>query len=269
MKVNETNGAELDWITHDANGKKWFSCKLNLIDFKIEKTTDEDKAQFIQSLIRSSVQLNSDFLSKWKKYKVVSQLEFDPEWGFGSSSTLITNLANWAELSPFELFFETQNGSGYDVATAMAEEAVLYQKDEKELSFEQFEWSNELLKSIYVYYQGHKQNSEEAVKSWSANKNWKSGDVDRISKISEELADCDKVDIAIELFREHDQILSRILSQPALQEEYPDYKGVIKPLGAWGGDFAMAMHPDTGYTENYLKDKGIETYFLLKDIVLK
>src|SRR5690606_1062656 len=116
MKVNESQGAELHWISKDHQGNKWFECKLNLIDFKVEKTTDEAKSRMLQSLIASAARLNSDFLSKWKRYRVTTALEFDPEWGLGSSSTLIANLAEWAELSPFELYFDTQEGSGYDVA---------------------------------------------------------------------------------------------------------------------------------------------------------
>src|SRR5690625_1139442 len=88
MKVRESSGAEIHWISQNENKEKWFECKLNLIDFSIEKTTDEEKALFIQSLIRAAAQLNSDFLSQWKKYRVVAQLEFDSGWGWGSSSTL-------------------------------------------------------------------------------------------------------------------------------------------------------------------------------------
>lgn len=269
MKVVEGQGAELHWLTKDQHGNKWFECKMNLIDFSIEKTNDEEKAVFIQSLIKSAAQLNSDFLSQWKKYKVTCELEFDPAWGLGTSSTLITNLANWAELSPFELYFDTQEGSGYDVAAAMSDEPLLYQKSDDELSFETFEWNQELMDSILVFYQGHKQSSLEEVRAWKSNRKWKQSDVDQVSTISESLAECQRVDEAVKLLRQQLKMMEHILDRTAYEGIYSDFKGVIKPLGAWGGDFGMALHTDVDYTRQYLKGKNIETIFTLGELAMK
>ena len=269
MKVTEGQGAELHWLTKDHNGAKWFECKLNLIDFSIEKTNDEDKARFIQTLVKSAARLNSDFLSKWKKYKVTCELGFDPEWGLGTSSTLIANLATWAELSPFELFFDTQEGSGYDVAAAMSDEPLLYQKNEDELSFETFEWEQALTDQMYVFYQGHKQSSQKEVQAWKSNKNWKKKDVQQVTSISEELADCQDVETAIKLLKDHVKLMEGILERKAYDGRFSEFEGVIKPLGAWGGDFGLALHSDAEYTPQYLREQGIETVFRLGDIALK
>ncbi len=269
MKVTESQGAGINWTTKDHKGDKWFECKLNLIDLAIEKTNDEEKAQFIQSLIKSAAQLNSDFLSKWKKHKVTCDLEFDPSWGLGTSSTLIANLAVWAELSPFELFFDTQEGSGYDVAAAMAEEPLLYQKNDDELSFETFEWNKDLMDAIYVFYQGQKQSSLEEVRAWKSNRTWKKKDVKQVSDISESLADCENEADAIMLLGDQVKLMERILDRTAYDGRFSDFEGVIKPLGAWGGDFGLALHQEEEYTQKYLAEKGIETVFRLGDIVVK
>lgn len=270
MKVRESSGAEIHWISQNENSEKWFECKLNLIDFSIEKTTDEERAGFIQSLIRAAAQLNSDFLSQWKKYRVVTQLEFDSEWGWGSSSTLTTNLARWAELSPFELYFETQKGSGYDVAAAMASGPILYQKSEEELSFEGFDMNPDLLDHMYVFYQGKKSDSAKSVRSWKSVKKWTSGDVALVSEMSEKIAGGCGVSEAIDIFKEHERLLSGLLDLPLVQDQYSGFEGgVIKSLGAWGGDFALALHPDQNYSENYFKSHSIDTWFRLADIVLQ
>lgn len=269
MKVTEGSGAELHWITKDQNKEKWFECKLSLIDFSIEKTTDEEKAIFIQTLIKSAAELNSDFLSQWKKYRVTAQLEFDPDWGWGTSSTLITNIAHWAELSPFELFFETQTGSGYDIAAAMSSGPIMYQKNDNELSFEGFDADLELLDRIYVFYQGQKSNSAKAVSSWKKQKKWKAKDIEHISEMAEKIGSGCSISEAVEVFREHENLLSKLLNQSPLQENHPGYEeGVIKSLGAWGGDFAMALHHDPDFTEKYLKEKNIDPFFRLSDIIL-
>lgn len=268
LRITENQGAEVHWVSKDDKGKKWFECKLNLIDFSIEKATDPEKARFIQSLIKSAAQLNSDFLSKWKKYKVTCELEFDPEWGLGSSSTLIANLAEWAELSPFELYFDTQQGSGYDVAAAIADAPFLYQKNESELSFETFDWDAKWVEGIFVFYQGQKQSSAEEVSSWKNNKNWGKADISLASTISESLADCTDLEQAIQLFREHQKMMEKILDRKASEGRYADFEGVIKPLGAWGGDFGLALSEDPEYTIKYLHDQGLEHVFRLTDILL-
>jgi len=268
MKVTEGSGAELHWITKDHNKEKWFECKLSLIDFSIEKTSDEEKATFIQTLIKSAAELNSDFLSQWKKYRVTAQLEFDPDWGWGSSSTLITNIAQWAELSPFELYFDTQSGSGYDIGAALSSGPILYQKNENELSFEGFDVDSDFWNNIYVFYQGQKSSSAKAVSSWKIQKKWKSKDIEQISEMAKKIGNGCSVSEAMEVFREHENLLSKLLNQSPLQESYPAYEGVIKSLGAWGGDFAMALHPDPDLTEKYLKEKNIGPSFRLSDIML-
>ena len=71
------------------------------------------------------------------------------------------------------------------------------------------------------------------------------------------------------LLTRHEEIMSRCLEQPSLKSQYPDFQGVIKSLGAWGGDFFLAA---TELPENevigYFKKKGLETIIRYKDIVL-
>lgn len=268
MKISEGSGAELHWITLNEKKEKWFDCKLNLIDFSIEKTSDPEKAAIIQNLIKTAARLNSDFLSKWKKYKITNQLEFSTDWGWGSSSTLIANIAEWAEISPFELFFETQTGSGYDVAAAIADGPILYQKTEDELSFEEIEMNPVLLSNSFVFYRGNKTSSQEAVSRWQSQKRWKRDDIELISRITENIAGNCALPDTIAGIREHEKVISRILDTPFLQNDYHDYEGVIKSLGAWGGDFALALHEDIQYTEKFLQANKLSPYFRLSDLVL-
>lgn len=241
---------------------------MNLIDFSVEKSTDAGKSRYIQQLIKSAARLNSDFLSKWKKYKITSELDFDPDWGLGSSSTLIANLAEWSELSPFELFFDTQEGSGYDVAAAVSDAPLLYQKSDDELSFETFDWDQDLLDSIVVFYQGQKQSSHMEVRAWKNNNRWNRKDVDRMTLISESLAECHQIEEAIHLIKENREMVEKLLDQKAFDGLYSDFEGAIKPLGAWGGDFGGALSKDVEYTRKYLRDKGLENSFRLSDIVV-
>ena len=51
-------------------------------------------------------------------YDFISRLSFSKNWGLGSSSTLINNLADWANVDSYELLNLTFGGSGYDIACA-------------------------------------------------------------------------------------------------------------------------------------------------------
>ena len=55
-----------------------------------------------------------------------THLEFPRDWGLGSSSTLINNVAQWAQVDPFELHFKVSNGSGYDIACAKRRYPIVY-----------------------------------------------------------------------------------------------------------------------------------------------
>ncbi|GAA5220176.1 GYDIA family GHMP kinase [Membranihabitans marinus] len=268
MKVTESSGSDLRWVTLDHEGKKWFECILNLIDFSIEKTNDEEKAKFIQQLVTSLIQLNSDFLSKWKKYKVDCVLEFNPAWGFGSSSTLITNLATWAEVSPFELFFETQVGSGFDIASAMADAPILYQKDDESLTFEEIDLSQVVIDHSVVFYRGNKVNSHGAVEKWKMGKKVKSVDIDQMNSLSNAITNCNSVSTYQDAVKEHELLVKKYIDVDCIQSQFSDYEGTMKSLGAWGGDFGLAVHEDADYTLQYLKTKGIDTAFKLGDILL-
>jgi hypothetical protein len=54
-----------------------------------------------------------------------------------------------------------------------------------------------------------------------------------------------------------------------VQQQHPDFKGVLKSLGAWGGDFLMAATdiPFEGVSA-YFKAKGMNTIFNYQDLIL-
>ncbi len=55
-----------------------------------------------------------------------THLDFPRDWGLGSSSTLINNVAQWAQVDPFDLHFKVSNGSGYDIACANEDSPIVY-----------------------------------------------------------------------------------------------------------------------------------------------
>jgi hypothetical protein len=60
------------------------------------------------------------------------------------------------------------------------------------------------------------------------------------------------------LMEKHENLLSDVLQeQPVKQRLFPDYFGMIKSLGAWGGDFVLATGDEK--TMAYFKGKEYST----------
>ena len=121
----ENNKKELIWEALLADGSIWFKAVIDLIQFTVTDSTDDTKAQKLLRLIQSAYQLNPQFIRS-SSYRIKTELEFDKNWGLGSSSSLICNIAKWAEVDAFELSAKSFGGSGYDIAVGMVGSDLLY-----------------------------------------------------------------------------------------------------------------------------------------------
>jgi len=65
----------------------------------------------------------------------------------------------------------------------------------------------------------------------------------------------------------HELILSEILQIESVQQRYfSDFSGVVKSLGAWGGDFVMVVSEQN--PEAYFKAKGFSTILDFNTMIL-
>ena len=121
----ETNNEQIQWKAWRPEGR-WFSVTLNRENLVNFSTDDPDKAMQLCQILQAIKQMNSKAF-EGNDIKFTTRLDFDPNWGLGSSSTLIANLARWANVNPYELLKLTFGGSGYDLACATAEQPIYYQ----------------------------------------------------------------------------------------------------------------------------------------------
>ncbi len=67
----------------------------------------------------------------------------------------------------------------------------------------------------------------------------------------------------------HNRIMENILNTVAVQKQYfTDFEGTIKPLGAWGGDFILAIS-EAGFEKvrTYFNQKGLKVVFKWDELV--
>jgi len=94
----------------------WFRATLDPASLKILSSSDPDKASYLKHLIQECIAMMPSFQEDLFRMDAETTLEFSPEWGFGSSSTLTALMAEWAEVNPLDLHFAVSGGSGFDVA---------------------------------------------------------------------------------------------------------------------------------------------------------
>ena len=270
LRLTEASGSEVSWKSYDPKGQLWFSASFDLMDFKAIKTSDPTISDTLSAILKAASKMNSDFLSHWKKYKVDTFLEFDRSWGLGSSSTLISCVAQWAEVSPYHLLFDTLGGSGYDVACAQADGPILYRLSEDELNIDHVEFEPEYISQLYVVYLGRKQDTKAARDYYYENRSRLNGTMEHISRISNALPDCTTLAQFEKAIHEHEDIVSKCLNMPKVKDlHFSDYWGSVKSLGAWGGDFVLATsEASEADTRNYFTQKGYTTIFKLAEMML-
>ena len=288
LSVKTRHGTSLQWDANNPNGP-WFSATLNPENLEIIDSDDRPKAEKLRQILRAVKHLNPNAF-EGKGLKFTTRLDFDPNWGLGSSSTLIANLARWANIDPYELLKMTFGGSGYDIACATAEGPIYYQLSTTASALRQaqgpkvvepvetptpmvepIDFNPPFSDHLYFIYQGQKQSSSKEVKAFLEKTNPidLQKDIESVSEISRAAPKCETLDEFAMLMQCHERIITRCIGQEPVQKRFPDFEGVLKSLGAWGGDFILAA---TDWTEDQVKDyfkrKGLEVIFGYKEMVL-
>ena len=261
--------ARLFWTAKKPDGL-WFRTEVELPTLQIIETTDKTltkKLIEIFTVIRNFVPA---FLDGLKSYEVVTRLEFAPEFGFGSSSTLIFNLASWAGINPFDLQRKALGGSGYDIACAQAEKSVFYQLINGNPVVESVAWSPPFKNRLYFVYLGQKQRSDESIAQFKKRAVYSGSNIHNISAIGEKLVKTDNLKDFENLLCEHEEIMSAILGiAPVKERLFKEHPGVVKSLGAWGGDFVLITNHGTDKAfRKQMKNMGFNTVFSWDELVL-
>lgn len=242
MAVTAGSGhGQLTWISRDEQSGIWFEAAFSLPEIDITRATDRQTAGLLQNLLRACRQQQPGFLSAGTDLQVETTVDFPREWGLGTSSTLLALLARWAEADPYTLLFETLGGSGYDLACAFARGPLLYRLQGRRPAVEAVDFMPPFSAQLFFVFLGKKQNSRDAIHHYRQNANHQPLLVEKISLITRQCLKCTELAEFSDLLLEHERLIGQALGQPRAGDLYfPDFPGVIKSLGAWGGDFVLA-----------------------------
>ncbi|MBC7884465.1 MAG: GHMP kinase [Saprospiraceae bacterium] len=270
MVIKRTTSSDLIWESLDMKGKPWFESTISLFDFSAVTTTNPVISEYIQKLLKNAVRLNSEFLSQWNGFKIETQVEFPLEWGLGASSTLIFLVSEWAEVNPLLLYFKTEDGSGYDVACSFADGPVEYINSTDEVSYTEVDFNPKFKDQLYFVHLGKKQSSSLAIKEYLKVVKNKSALVKTITKITEDIRTVANISDFESLLNKHEEAIAFHTGFVKVKDQlFSDYWGVVKSLGAWGGDFVLVTS-DKGAeaTKEYFIQKGYNTILGYNEVIL-
>ncbi len=268
LVVEETDTGRLQWESVDENEKTWFNAEFDLEDFELlSHSGDERVGEQLQRILRTARKMNSRFLITSEGCHVRTALEFSRNWGLGSSSTLVNNIAKWADRNPFRLLFDSFGGSGYDIACANSEKPLFYRLEGKHPKAYQVDFDPPFKKNLFFVYLNVKQSSKASIAQFQEVQDFDDQTLDHISAISKELVRCGNQNDFNLLLEEHERIIGSVLGETPIQQRYfEDFSGQIKSLGAWGGDF-MLVSTETD-PRDYFSKKGYKTVIPYSKMVL-
>jgi len=270
LSVTENHSGRINWMTR-SQGKQWLEAVFGLRDLTIKKATEGSRAEALRRFLVAAHQMNPGLLKNSTGFDVIAEVEFDLRWGFGSSSSLISNLAYWFDVDPFGFHFRLSQGSGFDIACARADGPLFYRlTGKREPLVKPVAFKPAFSKHLFFVYLGGKQDSAESIRNFGEITGRHLAGTAAVSKITDDIVSAGTLEVFEKKMIEHENILSEILGVKTLKEkQFNDFPGVVKSLGAWGGDFALLTWRDGRETlAEYIAAKGLNTFFSYDELVL-
>ncbi len=266
--VQENREPKLLWNAKSPSGL-WFNAAFSLPSMEVIEASDRDKALLLKKIFKKIKTKNPLFLSAAETVIAETNLDFPPGYGFGSSSTLLVNMATWAGVNPFELQLELFGGSAYDIACALSGKPLLYKLENGIPSYHNVDFNPGFAEHLYFVYLGNKQNSAQGIKYFKENSHFSKSDVHTVTALTRQLIASPDLETFSQIVDEHEKVMSRILKMPTVKERYfGDIEGSVKSLGAWGGDFVLfAVKLNREKFIKKLKSKGFSVIFAWNNLV--
>ncbi|MDB9712485.1 GYDIA family GHMP kinase [Flavobacteriaceae bacterium] len=270
LSVKQNNSKELNWISYDYKNNVWFKEKYiinskNVIHYLGKKNNISDT---LLKIFKSIHRLNSSVFQVNLGYDFISKLSFSKNWGLGTSSTLINNLANWAKVDSYKLLELTFGGSGYDIACAKSNQPIQFINLDNKIKFKKSKFNPIFKENIFFIYLEEKQNSRDGIKTYRSKKNKLTKEIkDQLKLINQTILTTNNLKEFEQCVTKHELLISKIIGFDTLKNKlFKDYdKGVVKSLGAWGGDFALVT--GSKLDMNYFLKKGYKTIFNYSQLI--
>ena len=156
----ETNESDtIHWKSFDADGNVWLEASLTLEEIwsRQESNPGVNTAEtMLIKVLHEAHKVNPKILTSG--FDVATKLTFPRLWGLGTSSTLISLVADWFGIDPYRLLAQTFGGSGYDIACAQQKEPLIFNMNDGNPTVRTVTFSPDFAGKLYFVYLNQKQN---------------------------------------------------------------------------------------------------------------
>lgn len=268
LHIDAGNEKIVEWKSYDADGNLWLDVIIPFDAIQNNSSSDDKITDILIGILHTAYSMNPAIIKDSNGFKARTELTFPRNWGLGSSSTLINNIAQWFGIDAFELLNKSFGGSGYDIACAQHNKPIIYSIINGKPSIKEIAFNPAFTKKLYFVYLNKKQNSRAAVLDYRQKTNNLTALIKQVNDIIDEAhttADFDKFCVLLD---KHSAIMSKALHLDTVKESlFPDFPGTLKSLGAWGGDFVLAASEIN--PEVYFKSKGYNIIIPYNEMILK
>ena len=261
------------WKSLDNKGNCWYECVFECTESglqTIKNTATESKkiTATLLGILQTAQKLNPAFLTLEYDQQFTTRLEFDRQWGLGTSSTLIAAIAKLAAVDPFILLAESFGGSGYDIACAIHDSPILYTRTESKPLVQEIVFDPPFQEQLFFVYRNQKQDSKASIAHYRSLESLALAKAtSEINEITKAIQDCKTIELFEILITKHETIISNAIQTPTVKSAlFWDYPRAIKSLGGWGGDFILAI--GGAKEQEYFIKKGYTTIVSYQDMIL-
>jgi len=266
--VEYTNTGAIHWKSYDFDESVWFEDTLTFEEIQNNNATPESVKATLIKILQVANAMNPDVFSNSGGLSITTQLSFPRNWGLGTSSTLINNIAQWFQIDAFELLHKSFGGSGYDIACAQNNNPITYSIIDGKPKVGQVVFEPEFSQNLYFVYLNQKRNSKSAIAEYHSNKTSQlSSYIATVNELTQDIIAAATLEEFTQLLHQHETVLSALLKTKTVKNTlFPDFDGTIKSLGAWGGDFVLAVSKEN--PKPYFVAKGYETVIPYGEMIL-
>ena len=224
--VSKCDKNTIEWFSHDMDNNLWyedrFFVKNNNLVCESEKNVTSQKIISLFNHLSKTHKLANLLGNKFE-----TRLNFKKDWGLGTSSTFVNNLAKWAKVDPYQLLFSTFKGSGYDIACCDLNHPIIFKKTSESIDVKKIKFKPPFIKNLFLIHLGKKQNTQLSIENYSKKKFDRIGLIKKINTITDEFIKCNELIHFEELIQEHESIISKATSiTPIQNSNLSDYKAV-------------------------------------------
>ncbi|WP_194850916.1 GYDIA family GHMP kinase [Nonlabens antarcticus] len=267
LNIESREDSLIQWTSYNADGTIWFEDSIlleNLIDTRFKG--DSDIAKKLVTILKTALKLvdKSNFTSG---FNAITKLDFDRNSGMGTSSTLISMVSEWIGCDPYKLQFECFGGSGYDIACAKADSAIVYNYNDADPRVHVISYEPSFKDQLYFIYLNQKQDSRKSIASFNPELLTDEIRITLNEMPKRFLESEDDLEAFKEIIVEHEQIIGELIGvKPVKERLFADYSGAVKSLGGWGGDYILVTGTESSM--EYFKSKGYHQIYRWDEVVL-